>query len=163
MANEGRSAGTVRFGQFLANLRSGELLKSGVKLKLQVQPFQVLAALLEHPGQVITRDELRKRIWEADTFLDFERGLNKAVNRLREALGDSVENARFIETVPKRGYKFIAPVERNICSLAILPLVNLSGARSREHWADGITDELITRVAKVQAGTPQWRPDASHT
>jgi cholera toxin transcriptional activator len=80
-------------------------------LTLQDQPFQVLALLLEHPGQLVSRDELRKRLWPSDTFVDFDRGLNKAVNRLREALGDSAENPLFIETLPKKGYRFVVPVE----------------------------------------------------
>jgi TolB-like protein/Tfp pilus assembly protein PilF len=139
----------VRFGPFEADLHSGELLRSGAKVKLQDQPFQVLAALLERAGQVVTRDELRQMVWQADTFVDFERGLNKAINRLRESLGDSAEKPMFIETLPRRGYRFIAPVERNIRSLAVLPLENLSGDPNLEHWADGITDEMITHVAKI--------------
>jgi DNA-binding winged helix-turn-helix (wHTH) protein/Tol biopolymer transport system component len=100
----------IRFGVFEADLHVGELRKQGLKIRLQEQPFQVLAMLLERPGQVVTRDELQKKLWSADTFVDFDRGLNKAINRLREALEDSAENPRFIETVPKRGYRFIAPV-----------------------------------------------------
>src|SRR5262249_8552048 len=138
-----------RFGAFEADLLSGELLKSGAKVKLQGQPFQVLAALVAQPGQVVTREELRQKIWPADTFVDFERGLNKAINRLRESLGDSAESPQFIETLPRKGYRFIAPVERKIRSLAVLPLENLSGDGSLEHWADGITDEMITHVAKI--------------
>jgi TolB-like protein len=139
----------VRFGVFEADLQAGELRRSGVKVRLQDQPFQVLSALLEHPGQVVTRDQLQQKIWAADTFVDFDRGLNKAINRLRDALGDSSEKPSFIETLPKRGYRFIARVERNISSVAVLPLENLSGDPNQEYWADGITDELITHVAKI--------------
>jgi DNA-binding winged helix-turn-helix (wHTH) protein len=102
----------VRFATFEADLDSGELRRNGLKLKLSGQPFQVLAVLLELPGTVVTREELQKRLWP-DTFVDFDHNLNAAVNRIREVLGDSAENPRFVETVPKRGYRFIAPVESN--------------------------------------------------
>ncbi len=101
----------VRFGAFEADLRSGELRKHGIRIKLQDQPFQVLAMLLKHPGEMVPREELRLRLWPADTFVDFDAGLNNAIKRLREALGDSAENPRFVETVPRHGYRFIAPVE----------------------------------------------------
>jgi DNA-binding winged helix-turn-helix (wHTH) protein len=101
----------VRFGAFEADLRSGELRKQGLKLRIGDQPFSVLTVLLAQPGQVVTREELQKRLWPADTFVDFERGLNKAINRLREALGDSADSPRFIETLPKRGYRFIGTLE----------------------------------------------------
>jgi len=100
-----------RFGVFEVELRAGELRQHGIKIKLQEQPFQTLALLLERSGDVVTRDELRSRLWSADTFVDFDRGLNKAINRLREALDDAAENPRFIETIPKRGYRFLASVE----------------------------------------------------
>jgi DNA-binding winged helix-turn-helix (wHTH) protein/Flp pilus assembly protein TadD len=101
----------VQFGTFNVDLRSGELRKGGVKVKLYGQPFNVLAALLERPGQVVTREELQQKLWAGDTFVDFEHGLNKAINKVREALGDDADNPRFIETLPRRGYRFIAPVE----------------------------------------------------
>jgi len=101
----------VRCGVFEIDLKVFELRKHGLRLKLAEQPFQILAILLEQPGEVITRDELRERLWPGDTFVDFDHGLNNAVMRLREALGDSPEKPRFIETLPKRGYRFIAPVE----------------------------------------------------
>jgi pentatricopeptide repeat protein len=97
------------FGPFEADLRSGELRKHGVRLKLQDQPFQVLALLLEHAGDVVTREELRQRLWPADTFVDFDTGLNSAVKKLRDVLADSAEEPRYIETIPRRGYRFIAP------------------------------------------------------
>ena len=100
-----------RFGIFELDARSGELRKNGVRLKLQEQPYQVLLKLLEHKGELVSREELRSTLWQADTFVDFETGLNTAVKRLREALGDSADNPTFIETYPRRGYKFIAPVE----------------------------------------------------
>jgi DNA-binding winged helix-turn-helix (wHTH) protein/tetratricopeptide (TPR) repeat protein len=101
----------VRFGVYEVDLRAGELRKSGVKIKLQEQPFQILALLLGRPGDVVTREEIQKQLWPADTFVDFEHSLNAAVKRLREALGDSADNPRFVETLPRRGYKFIYPVE----------------------------------------------------
>ncbi|MFZ0038706.1 MAG: winged helix-turn-helix domain-containing protein [Candidatus Acidiferrales bacterium] len=101
----------ARFSAFEVDLRSGELRKHGIRLKLQDQPFQVLALLLEHPGEVVTREELRRKLWPADTFVDFDTGLNSAVKKLRDALSDSAEEARYIETLPRRGYRFIAHVE----------------------------------------------------
>jgi len=101
----------VHFGVFEADLRSGELRKHGLKVKIQEQPFRVLVMLLEQPGHIVTREELRKKLWPADTFVDFEHGLNAAINKLRGALGDPADNPRFIETLHRRGYRFIAPLE----------------------------------------------------
>lgn len=152
----------IRFGSYEVDLRAGELRRQGLKIKLQEQPFQILAMLLDCPGEVITREEVQRRLWPADTFVDFERGLNRAMNRLRLALGDSADHPRFIETIPKRGYRFIAPVERpgihtavtpgeprRIESLAVLPLENLSADSAQDYFADGMTDELITEIAKI--------------
>src|SRR5947207_15742475 len=100
----------LRFGVFEVDLRAGELRKRGVKVRLQEQPFQVLAMLLERPGETVTREELRNRLWTAETFVDFDHGVNKAVNRIRDALGDSATSPRFVETVARRGYRFIADV-----------------------------------------------------
>src|SRR6476661_6405655 len=100
----------VRFGAFEADLRTGELRKDGVKLKFGGQPFHVLVILLERPGDVVTRDELQNRLWP-ETFVDVERNLNTAVNKIREVLGDSAETPRFIETLSRRGYRFIAELE----------------------------------------------------
>jgi cholera toxin transcriptional activator len=100
----------VRFGIFEANLGVGELRKNGAKIRLQEQPFQVLAVLLERPGEVVTREELRLRLWNAETFVDFDHSLNTAINKLRDALDDAAANPRFVETLAKRGYRFIAPV-----------------------------------------------------
>jgi Tol biopolymer transport system component/DNA-binding winged helix-turn-helix (wHTH) protein len=100
----------IRFSVFEVNPRAGELRRNGFKLRLQEQPFQILLSLLEHPGEVVTREELRTRLWQQDTFVDFDHGLNAAVRRLRDALGDSAETPRFVETVARRGYRFIAPV-----------------------------------------------------
>ncbi len=101
----------LSFGVFQVDLRSCELRKQGLKIKLQDQPCQILAVLLEKPGEIVTREELRSKLWHADTFVDFDHSLNTAIMRLREALGDSPENPVFVETIPRRGYRFIAPVE----------------------------------------------------
>jgi Tol biopolymer transport system component/DNA-binding winged helix-turn-helix (wHTH) protein len=101
----------LRFGVFEVDLQAGELRKSGLKIKLQEQPFQVLGILLERPGEIVTREELRERLWPADTFVDFDHSMNSAVKKVREALGDQPENPRFVETLHRRGYRFIAPVD----------------------------------------------------
>src|SRR5437899_7012999 len=110
MALEVRSRSILRFGVFEVDVRAGELRKQGVRIKLQEQPFHVLTVLLQRPDEVVTREELRSENWPADTFVDFDNSLNTAINKLREALGDSADNPRFIETLPRRGYRFIAPV-----------------------------------------------------
>ncbi len=111
MQEDHQVLGRLRFGVFELDLRAGELRKHGLRVRLQEQPFQVLAMLLEHPGEVVTREELQKKLWPADTFVDFDHGLNKAINKIREALGDSAEGPRFVETVPRRGYRFLAEVK----------------------------------------------------
>lgn len=128
----------VRFGTFEADLESRELRKGGVRIKVHGQPFEVLVMLLERPGEVVPREELRQRLWLTDTFVDFDAGLNTAINRLREALGDSAENSRFIETVPRRGYRFIAPVEVESSK----PLI-----------ADGSSSESPSEVAQTAVPT----------
>src|ERR1700757_2558365 len=105
------SAEKIRFDVFVVDPRAGELLKEGRKIKLQEQPFRVLFLLLQKGGEIVTRDELGQELWPADTFVDFDHGLNSAVARLREALRDSADKPRFIETIAKRGYRFIAPLD----------------------------------------------------
>ena len=107
--NASGPARRLRFGDFEINLRVGELTKQGARVRLKGQPFQVLAALLERPGELITRKELRGKIWPR-TIVDFDQGLNKAISKIRDALGDSSDNPRFVETVPRRGYRFLADV-----------------------------------------------------
>ena len=107
----GPSPSIIQFATFAVDLQTRELRKSGLKLRLHGQPFEVLSMLLEKPGEVVGREQLRERLWPTDTFVDFDHGVNTAINRLREALGDSADNPRFIETLPRRGYRFIAPVE----------------------------------------------------
>ena len=205
----------LRFGVFEADIRCGELAKRGRRVRLQEQPFQLLAMLLERPGELLTREELSSKLWP-NTIVDFDHGLNKAVAKIREALGDSAENPRFIETVARRGYRFLAdvtvtghgqpqivaqvsspgsgtslpglaeagtsprrptrawrllglglglllvavlswslyprsPSAPAIRSLAVLPLENLSGDPSQDYFAQGMTDELITRLAQISA------------
>ena len=101
----------ARFGVFELDFSTGELRKSGVKLRLQGQPIQVLTLLLERAGDVVTREELRQKLWASDTFVDFDHSLNTAINKVREALGDSASSPRFVETLARRGYRFIAPVQ----------------------------------------------------
>ncbi len=207
MATTSSLSHTLRFDGFELDTRAGQLRKRGVKLRLRGQPLQVLAILVEHAGEVVTREELQTQIWPADTFVDFDHGLHNAIARIREVLGDSAERPRYIETLPRRGYRFIGQVEdfrpprlaepplanpvqgvnlakpqkRNptlvlilcallvlglaawtvrryvyakaaiqpIHSIAVLPLDNLSGDPSEEFFADGMTDQLITDLAKV--------------
>lgn len=119
--------GTVskyKFDEFEADLRAAELRKSGIRLKLQMQPFQVLVALLERPREVVTREELRQRLWPEDTFVDFDHGLNTAMVKLRDVLGDSASKPRFIETIAKRGYRFLGSTESVSDQPAILEAKN---------------------------------------
>src|ERR1700680_1731414 len=111
MKKEEHSPRRLRFGVFEMDFRTGELRKHGMQVRLQKQPFQVLVMLLEHAGEVVTREELQKNLWPADTFVDFDHGLNKTINKIREALGDSAESPRFVETVSRRGYRFLAEVK----------------------------------------------------
>ena len=146
-------ATTVRFGVFELDLRGGELRRNGLKVRLQEQPFQVLVALVEHPGQVVTREELRARLWSADTSVDFEHSLNAAVKRLREALGDSADNPRFVETLPRHGYRLVAPVERPApASVAAAPR-----GRRWVIWSVAwtLTAALALALALVSSGV--WR------
>jgi TolB-like protein/DNA-binding winged helix-turn-helix (wHTH) protein/tetratricopeptide (TPR) repeat protein len=207
MATQPGVAHRVRFDDFELDVRAGELRKHGIRLRLRGQPLQVLEMLLERAGDVVTREELHTRIWPADTFVNFDHSLHNAISRIREVLGDSPERPRYIETLPRRGYRYIGPVEpletlqlvpetglasplvdpipspthKNripvfllcvlfalglvawavqhyfpteaatlpIHSIAVLPLANLSGDPSQEFFADGMTDQLITDLAKV--------------
>src|SRR5437667_9775792 len=152
MAGVHSGRATIRFGVFEADFRAGELRKRGVKIKLQEQPLQILQMLLQHPGEVVTRTELQQKIWPADTFVDFEQGLYNAVKRLRDALKDSADKPRFIETLSRHGYRFIGTIDesvRKIESLAVLPLDNLSRDPEQDYFAEGLTEALITTLAKI--------------
>jgi TolB-like protein/tetratricopeptide (TPR) repeat protein len=147
----------LRFDCYEVDLAAGQIYKRGARLRLADQPFQVLASLLEHPGQVVTRDDLRRRLWPGEVFVDFDNVLNTAVARLRDTLGDSAERPRFIETLPKRGYRFIAAVSQSVDTtepalprrlrLLVLPLGNLSGDPAQEYFSDAMTGEIITELA----------------
>src|SRR6266850_8221809 len=155
----------LRFGAFEADLHSGELRKNGLRVRLPEQPFQLLTILLEHPGEMVTREDLQKRLWPDGTFVDFEQGLNAVVKRLREALEDPAETPGLIETLPRRGYRFIghlATSQRQIESLAVLPLENLSRDPEQEYFADGLTEALITSLAKIGAMRVVSRTTAMH-
>ena len=156
----------VRFGAFEADLRTGELRKDGVKLKFSGHPFQVLAILLERPGELVTREELQERLWPS-TFVDVERNLNTAVNKIREMLGDSAESPRFVETLPRRGYRFIAPVEDEI-PLAVEPTVAAPPPAEPQRWGRkmlyvmallGVVSlavgALVVWTASRKSGTPK--------
>lgn len=112
MLPQSQSPARLAFGPFEVNVQTGQLLNSGVRIRLSGQPFQILLILLAHPGDVVTNEQLCEQIWKEGTFVDFEHGLHAAVNKLRRALGDSAENPRYIETVPGRGYRFIGAVDR---------------------------------------------------
>src|SRR5271154_3779158 len=117
---------STRFDAFDVDMRSGEVHKHGIRLKLQGQPFQVLAHLLEHPGEVVTREELRLKLWPADTFVYFDTGLTSAIKKLRDALSDSAEEPRYIETLPRRGYRFIGQIENGDLSTGEAPIKSLA-------------------------------------
>ena len=161
----GSSQESIRFGDFDVDLRSCELRRDGRRIKLQIQPFQVLQILLEHAGEVVTREELQKRIWSAEIFVDFNQGLNNAVKKLREALRDDADKPRFIETLSKRGYRFISPVQEalngarlvvgppasvTVDSIAVLPFTSMSADPEDEVFADGMTEEIINALAQIE-------------
>jgi TolB-like protein/Tfp pilus assembly protein PilF len=170
-----RPATVKRFGTFEIDLRARELRKGGIRIRLQDQPFEILALMLERPGEVVTRDELRERLWPAGTFVDFEHSLNAAIKRLRAALGDDADNPRFVETLHKRGYRFIAAVEAErshpshglhvvrapvarapsgtgTVRLVVLPFANISGDPTQEYFSDGLTEEMITQIGRLCPG-----------
>lgn len=156
-----KSKGVVRFGVFEFDLRSRELRKQGRKIRLEGQPVQVLIQLLARPGELVSREELQKELWPSDTFVNFEQSLNAAVKRLRQALGDDPGNARFVETLARRGYRFIAPVGMApeaglppsdapagaVESLAVLPFANTTADPETEYLADGITESIINLLS----------------
>ena len=163
------AARLLRFGPFELDTRAGELRKRGTSLSIKGQPLQVLEILLRHSGDIVTRDELRAQLWTSDTFVDFDHSLHNAIARLRDTLGDSASAPSFIQTLPRRGYRFVMAVESNdgeargtpssrttaqprapeIRALAVLPLVDLSGDPAQGYFADGMTEALITSLAKI--------------
>ena len=140
--------GVVRFGPFEADLRTGELRKSGVNLRLSEQPFQVLAALLEKPGELVTREELRDRLWPDDTFVGFEDSLNTAANKLRQTLGDSARNPKYIETLQGRGYRFVGQIERQ----------PQQPPRTKQLWIASVAAAAVAAIAAVYFLRPEPEP-----
>src|SRR5262249_40630084 len=152
MHNLRSSHAFLRFGTFDLDRHTGELRRDGARIRMQEQPLQILRILLERPGEIITREELQQRVWPSHTFVDFDHGINNAIKRLREALGDTADTPRYVETIPRRGYRFIGRIEREAArfrSLAVLPLENLSRAPEQEYFAEGLTEALITVLAKI--------------
>ena len=154
----------LRFGVFEVDLEAGELRKHGLRIRLPQQSFRVLQVLLEHPGQLISREELQQSLWPADTFVEFDKNLNNAVSRLREALGDVADNPRFVETVPRRGYRFIAPVERpaavvaNLAPVADPPSdVAPASTATRAAWK-GIAAAVLAVAIVALGGWMAFRP-----
>lgn len=142
----------VRFGEFELDQDAGELRHDGARVRLQEQPLQILRILLEQPGRVVPREELQKRIWPSDTFVDFDHGINNAIKRLREALGDTAETPRYVETLPRRGYRFLNKVAAPDpeLSIAVLPFLSLSSDPDNEIFADGMCEEIISSLAQIK-------------
>ena len=149
-------ASVVRFGTFEVNLHSRELRKYGMRIRLEEKPFQILEMLLDHAGHVVTRRMLRERLWP-DTVVSYEHGLNTAVNKLRDLLGDSARSPRFVETLPRLGYRFIAPVVKPGKAVAregkrmllVLPFESLCGDDEQEFFAEGLTEETISQLGQL--------------
>src|SRR5580693_4307829 len=150
MEQQGATRRIIRFGAYEADLREASLTKAGIRIRLQEQPFQILVLLLEHPGQIVTREEIRHKLWSDDTFVEFDDALNTAVRKLRSALNDSADNPRFLETVPRRGYRFVAPV-------SLPPELNLVTAQA-PGTASAPTPEIARSEASrpLRAGWPRW-------
>ena len=151
MSDSPRAMSVVRFGSYEVDLRAGELHKRGLKIRLQEKPFQILATLLEHPGELVTREELQRKLWPPDTFVDFDGSLNAAVGKLREALSDSAENPRFVETLPRRGYRFVAVVGKS----GISPEAATDGRALLQSPADG------RGAAKTEVGVEPAEHDSA--
>src|SRR3981189_1329206 len=150
----------IRFGNFELNLHTGELRRQGEKVKLQEQPLQVLAALLERPGELVTREELGSKLWPADTFVDFDHSLNAAIKRLRDALGESAETPIFVETVARRGYRFIAPVDGHSPPSAIAAVPERSKSSFLRPW---VAIAFLSALAIAALGWALWRHTSGGT
>ena len=146
------AAGPIRFGSYELDTATGALQKHGNLLHLPPQPARVLALLAIRAGQIVTRAEIRQDIWGAETFVDFDEGLNHCIRQIRDALCDQPGESRYIQTVPRRGYRFVAPVhDAPFASIAVLPFADFSSSRDQEYFADGMTDALITSLSKIRA------------
>lgn len=147
----------LRFDQFQLDVTTGELRKSGAPVKLPPQPARVLVLLARNAGRLVTREDIQREVWRTDTFVDFEQGLNYCLKEIRAALGDDARAPKFIETLPKRGYRFLASIDRAAApavasakiGIAVLPFENLSGDPEQEYFSDGLTDEMITRLGRL--------------
>ncbi len=166
MHNGNRSVQIVRFGLFEADLQTGELRKNGVKVPLQGQPFQVCAILLSRSGELVSREELRQQVWPEDTFVDFDHALNTAITKIRLALGDEADNPRFVETLPRRGYRFIAPVDKPRAEPPDFRVADAPGRKIRARWLWAVVTAvtvgpLFTLVAWRLTRNPVQLPSAS--
>ena len=150
------AAPTLRFGTFEVNVHSREVRKHGMRIRIEEKPFQILELLMEHAGHVVTRTALRERLWP-DTVVGYEHGLNTAVNKLRDLLGDCARSPRFVETLPRLGYRFIARVEKSRKAVAmggkrmvlVLPFESLCGDDEQEYFAEGLTEEMISQLGQL--------------
>ncbi len=156
-----QQARRYRFGVFEADAATGELRRQGIRIKLNVQPFQVLLMLLERPGEMLTREQISRELWPEGTFVDYEHGVNSAVNRIREALGDQAKNSRFIETLARRGYRFVAPVQQidqagipTSTAAGGVPLVEEPSAAMVEVAQPGFADRFLVTAEELPK-TPQ--------
>ena len=158
MSDGARPVSRLRFGAFELDLKNGELRRGGALVKLQPQPSKVLALLATRAGQLVVREEIQQQVWTNDTFVDFDQGLNYCIRQIRAALSDDAETPEFIETVPRRGYRFLAAVEEVLppapvvarrVMLAVLPFENLSGDAEQEYFSDGLTDEMIAQLGRL--------------
>jgi TolB-like protein len=156
MDNAQNAAPVVRFGTFEVNFSSRELRKHGMRIRMEEKPFQILEMLLERAGHVVARRTLRERLWP-DTVVGYEHGLNTAINKLRDLLGDSARSPRFVETLPRLGYRFVAPVvipgkpvaAQGKRMLLVLPFESLCGDDEQEFFADGLTEEMISQLGRL--------------
>lgn len=148
------SSPRYRFGVFEADASSGELRKQGIRIKLNAQPFQLLLMLLDRPGEVLTREEIVQTIWSDGTFVDYEHGLNSAVNRIREALGDSASNPRFVETLARRGYRFVAPVQRITAEIGLEHYTDAAAPVAVDSTVAVLKDDVTNNILPTSAELP---------
>jgi DNA-binding winged helix-turn-helix (wHTH) protein len=155
MNSPAKDNGTRKFADFMVDPRAGELFRRGKKIKLQHQPTQVLLALLEKPGEIVTREELQQKIWADDTFVDFEHSLNTAIKKLRVALGDRATNSKFVETLPRRGYRFLARVEADEEKPIVRSSPSALGGKVCTLLAEGGTECVLAPVD--ERSLEEWR------
>jgi TolB-like protein len=150
-----RPNSAIRFGSFELDVQTGELRRNGIRVRIPDQSVQVLAMLLERSGEVVTREELYQRLWPTGTIVEFEHGINSVINRLRQALEDSAHEPRFIETLPRRGYRFLVPVDQPVPahqdrSIAVLPFANLSGDKENDYFSEGLAEEILNALSRIE-------------